>query len=194
MIESMQGAWCDVAPRQTWLPTESEPIQQIFIIVLTADGEEAFEIPVSTIQIRLRDVSGSYLACTVPNPTKYTTEILARADGKIYLYGGQMVSGVRNLELIMYANTQNIYFDQGAQNALTVTGARYETHSNPRTVIISNESKVSKGSNGRYSVRTLLDPFIRPNDIITVNGETFTADLILCTIKASNAYMDIQGE
>lgn len=194
MIESTQEAWCNVAPRQTWIPTENKPTQQVFVIVLTADGEDDFEVPVSTIKIRLRDTSGSYLACTVPNPTGYITEILARADGKIYLFGGQMVSGVRNLELIMYANTQNIYFDQGAQNVLTIAGTRYATHNNPRTVTISKESKISKKSSGRYSVQAVLDPFVRPNDIISVNGETFTADLILCTITASNAYMDIQGE
>jgi len=166
----------------------------VFVVILRADGLEDFELPVSTIQMRIRDVRGSYVRVTVPNPTEYTQEILARASGRMIIFAGeQTADGQQHLEEIIYANIQNLYFNQGSTNILTLAGTRFITHSNPGEVTLDGVRHVSRDESGRVKVRASVDRFVRPIDLVTAEGETFTADLIIHTVLAADAYMDVEG-
>lgn len=186
-------AWTDTAPRMLWTLPAVLPTRRVFIVTLSAEGLSAFEVPVSVITIRLRDTNASYVRCTVPDPTRYTAEILPRARGRMTIYGGEETAdGARQLEEIMYANIQRIHFDKGTTDTLAITGTRYQTHANPRAVTLAGVSEVSL-ARGRYAARAALDFFVRPGDIVTAEGRVFTADLIQITIRAAEAVMAVEG-
>lgn len=183
----------EVPPRTKWWFLATYSAQKIFVVVLKADGLSDLELPVHTITIRMRDVRASYLNCMIPDPVAYTDAILERADGQMHLYGGELtMDGVRHLEELIYGNVDNIYFGVGSGNMLTLTGLRYITHENPAPVEIEAPIKI-KRDRGRTSVRSALDFFTKPTDIVTVDGESFTADLITRVMTPRDAYMDIEG-
>lgn len=186
-------AWIDYAPRVLWSLPAALPTRRVFVVTLSADGLSAFEVPVSVITMRLRDTNASFVSCTVPDPLRYTADILPRARGRLTIYGGEeTASGERQLEEILYANIQRIHFDRGTANTLTITGTRYQTHASPRAVTLSGVSQASL-ARGRYAARASLDLFVRPNDFVTAAGRTFTADLIHITIRAAEAAMTVEG-
>jgi hypothetical protein len=191
----MQWAFKSIAPRVRWRIATKQPRQQIFVVVLKADGVEDFELPVSSINLRLRDVRGSYVRVIVPNPVDYTDDILARTSGRMVIYSGyKTADGVRHLEELIYANIQNLYFNQGGNSGqLTLAGTRYMTNSNPKTVELEGASRIAKSEDGKLSVDAPLDFFIRPGDTASAYGETFTIDLINCMLSASDARMEVQG-
>lgn len=189
----IQGAWQYNAPRPSWVEP-AELTQKIYLVILKADGYADFELPVSSILMRLRDAQGSYIRVTVPNPTGYTDAILDRTGGRMHIYGGfKTEDGIRQVEEIIYANIQNMYFNTGGSNVLVLAGTRYMTHSNPREVSIAGASKITKDEAGRFSVRAPMDLFCRPLDIATVDGGTFEVDLMTCVILSADAYMDVEG-
>jgi hypothetical protein len=185
--------WNDYAPRVLWSLPAAIPTRKVFIVTLSADGLAAFEVPVSTITLRLRDTAASYVRCTVPDPLRYTADILPRARGRMTIYGGLATAdGARQLEELLYANIQRIHFDRGTTDTLSITGTRYQTHANPRAVTLAGVSDVSL-ARGRYAARAALDLFVRPGDTVTAAGRTFTADLIHITIRAAEASMLVEG-
>jgi hypothetical protein len=120
----------------------------VFVAILRATGLDDYEIPVSSITIRLRDVKGSYIGLTIPDPTSYTDAILARTGGRVHIFAGEIVGGVRQVEELMYGNIQNIYFNQGSNNVLTMAATRFITHRNPTAQTLSGVSKIRKSETG----------------------------------------------
>jgi hypothetical protein len=193
MSELIEYGWNDYAPRPKWSIPIAIPRQKIFLAVIKADGAEDFEIPVSTITIRLRDVLGSYISVTVPNPELYTADIIARIPGRVHILAGELVNGIDQTEELIYGNVQNIYFNQGQSNTLTVAATRFITHRNPAAQTLIGVSNIRRDENGRFRVRCATDFFVKPTDTITYGDISFTADLISHTITAQNAYMEVEG-
>jgi len=180
-------------PRTSWAIQKTTPSQKVFVVIIKADGLPDFEVPVSTITLRLRDGGASYVSCTIPDPTSYTSDILDRIDGRMHIYSGIVIAGIRTLEELIYANIQTVYFDQGSNNLLTLSGTRYATNSNPKTAALAGVSRISKDDNDRFTVRCSFDPFIKPGDTVTAQGETIESDLVIGAITAAGAYMDVEG-
>ena len=195
VVQTSYGTWDDKAPVYVWSIPATTPRQEVFIIMLKADGLDDFELPVSTISIRRRDVSASYISVTVPNPVQWTSEIIARTAGRMYIYAGYITGEDRHLQEIIYANIQSIYFTQGSRPILTIAGTRYITHSSPKTVSLPRASEIKKDEHGRYKVRSPLDWYITPNDTaILPDARQFTVDFVGITVAQGNAFMDVQGE
>jgi hypothetical protein len=193
-VSDLASAWIDYAPRVRWVLPAATPTQRVFVVVLSADGLCDYELPVSTIMVRLRDTDGSYVRCTVPDPVRFTAEILPRAAGRMTIFGGEKESdGTRHLEEILYANIQRIYLDEGNTNVLTLAGTRYQTFSSPRAVTLTGISQLALSSRGRYTARAALDFFLRPGDRVTAAGVSFTADLVTLAIRAADAVMTVEG-
>ena len=187
--------WDDIAPRARWTVPVAVPRQRVFVVVLRAEGVDDYELPVSTIVMRIRDVRATYIRVTVPDPTRFTDEIMARTSGSIVILAGEMTAdGTRHLEELTYANIQNLYYHRGTNDMLTLAGTRYVTHRNPNEMEISGVIEIAKDRRGRYRVRSGVDFFLRPGDIVSALGETFTADYIGVVIAGSSIYMDIEGE
>lgn len=162
-------------------------------MVLESDGLDPFELPVSTITMRLRNGGASYIGVIVPNPTRYTREILGRIEGRVRIYGGYQTAAGRHIEEIIYANIQTLYFSEGAGNLLTLAGTRYVTNASPKAVTLPGVSAISKDSGGRVTVRCAFDLWARPGDTATTFGESFEIDLITAVVTKSDAYMDVVG-
>jgi hypothetical protein len=181
------------APRARWTVPATIPKQRIFIAVLRAPGLFDFEVPVSTITIRLRDIAGSYIGCTIPDPTRYTTEILERIPGRIHILAGELAGGGRQTEELIYGNIQNIYFNHGGSNTLVVAATRFITHRNPVISNISGVSRISHDESGKYKLRCATDFFLRPTDTAVYGDAPFTVSMISHTITGADAYMDVEG-
>jgi hypothetical protein len=192
--EYTQSGWLDIAPRVKWRVLPTLPRQRVFVAILRATGLDDYEIPVSSITIRLRDVKGSYIGLTIPDPTSYTTEILARTGGRVHIFAGETVGGVRQVEELIYGNIQNIYFNQGSNNALTIAATRFITHRNPAIQTLTGVSRIKKSDTGRYSLRCAVDFFVKPTDTAAYGSISFVVDLISYVLTAQNAYMDVEGE
>jgi hypothetical protein len=191
MIES---AWLDIAPRISWSVAATAPRRRIFVVLLRADGLADYELPVSSINLRLRNVKASYVRVTVPNPTDHTDAILARTSGRMHIYSGWLTDdGARHLEELIYANVQNVYFNQGSSNVLILAGTRYMTRSNPRAAAIDGVSQIRRTPAGRVAVTAPLDFFVQPGDVASGGGESFTVDYMGCAILPPNAWMEIEG-
>jgi hypothetical protein len=80
----------------------------------------------------------------------------------------------------------------GSSNVLTISGTRYATHNNPRSVTLAGVSRAER-SNGRMKVRAAMDLFVRPQDIATIDLGVFTVDLVSITITQNDARMDVEG-
>lgn len=181
-------------PRIKWTVLPAVPRQKIYVVVLRVDGQSDFEVPVSTITIRLRNISGSYMAFTVPDPLKYTTEILARIPGRVHILAGELVEGVRQTEELIYGNIQNIYFNSGSSDMLTISATRFITHRSPFEKELQGISRVKKNDNGRFSVVCSIDFFLKPTDTAYFGDIMFVVDMISYVIAAEGAHMEVEGE
>ena len=192
-ILTCRSAYNDTAPRVRWKILPEIPRQRVFIGILKASGYDDFEVPISTVTIRLRNVSGSYIGCTVPNPESYTQQILARIPGRVHILAGELVSGIRQAEELIYGNIQNIYFNRGLSNTLTIAASRFITHRNPNTQQLTGVSRVRKSESGNYSIRCAVDFFIKPSDTAVYGTISFLIDMVTFVITAQNAYMEVEG-
>ena len=193
VLVNSEWAFEDTAPRLKWAIPVNLPTQRIFVGILKATGKDDYEVPISAITIRLRDVSASYISCTIPDPVSYTSDILERIPGRIYIYAGELSAGVRHLEELIYANIQNVYFNEGSTNTLVIAGTRFITHQVSAVQNLSGVMTVSRNENNRYKIRCATDFFVKPTDIAVYGDVSFTADLVTHTITAQNAYMDVEG-
>jgi len=156
--------------------------------VITVELDD-LELPVSTITLRLRHISASYIRATVPDPLRYTSAILTRMSERMYIY--------QDGEEIIYANPQNIFFTRGEKsNVLNIAGTRFITHSSPQTVNLSGISNIKKDGLGRFSVDCVFDNNVKPNDTAVLPDDRgqFTIDFINVTITKDQAVMNVQGE
>jgi len=171
-------------------------VQRIYAVILSADGLEDFEVPASLITLRLRDTDASYVSAVIPDPTRWTDEILARKDGTMHIWSGVIdEAGARTLvEEMIYCNVQNFYFNLGAGNVLTIAGTRYRTNSAPTVRRLDHVSHVERDEAGRYTVTAALDPDLRPGDTALIDGAGVLADLVRVTIRHDHAEMTVEGE
>lgn len=184
----------DIALRARWIIPLERSRQRIFIVLLKKEGLDDFELPVHTITMRMRDVKGSYVSCNIPNPMAYTEDILDRTDGRMHIYAGELTAdGERHLEELIYANIDEIYFNQGSTNDLTLTGLRYITHENPIESELEGISRMVLDERGRYRVRCGVDWFVKPTDLVTALDQSFMVDFINYVITPNDAYMDVEG-
>jgi hypothetical protein len=191
----MQWAFKSIAPRARRSVPVATPKQKIFIVILRADGLDDFELPVSTLTMRMRSVKASYVRVTVSNPLEQADNILPRMGGRMIIYAGEKTAdGERHLEELMYANLQNIYYSEGRNSSvLTLTGTRFITYSNPVAQTPAKISRISCDDQGRYAVQTIMDWLVRPGDTIHTDGGSFTADLVSHVALHNNAHTTIEG-
>ncbi|HEB84051.1 MAG TPA: hypothetical protein ENI92_03520, partial [Bacteroidetes bacterium] len=171
-------------------------VQRIYAVILSADGLEDFEVPASLITLRLRDTDASYVSAVIPDPTRWTDEIMARKDGTMHIWSGVIdEAGARTLMAEMiYCNVQNFYFNLGAGNVLTIAGTRYRTNSAPTVRRLDHVSHVERDEAGRYTVTAALDPGLLPGDTAMIEGAGILADLVRVTIRHNHAEMTVEGE
>jgi hypothetical protein len=191
----MRWSWRDIAPRTRWRLPALVPRQKVYIVILRAPDLPDFELPVTTITMRIRNVRASYVRVTVANPFDYTDDILIRMDGRMLIMAGEKTNdGVRHIDELMYANIQNIYLSEGQTNqVLTLTGTRFATYSSPGEHWPEKIISIRKDDAGRYQVRTQMDWFVRPGDMVHTDMGSFESELVSHVVLANNAHTTIEG-
>lgn len=179
-------------PWHTWAADPSLA-QMIYIFTLTGapDGLADIEIPISSIQCRLRDGEPTYLSVVIPSAT-WAADISARPGGELVVERGYRFSdGSRQLQEIARVDLEDIRMDSGARNkSITLSGHATISNTTPKAVAISGASYRSE-SNGKRRYRCTVDHFLRPGDTAVISDEEIIVDSISFTIGTSQEQMEI---
>jgi len=147
----------------------------------------AYTIPIRSFQLRFRQSPRQcYVSVVVPSGLTYGDEIVSRKAGTVALY--EVADDNSETELLT-ANIDSISVDEGAVNrSIAIVGYKQVTwpgtgdHSMPY---------VSYAATDR--VRGLPVRDLRPQDTVTANGETFTAEEVVWTVNSTGRMMEVSG-
>ena len=95
-------------------------------------------------------------------------------------------------EEILRVDLENIYKDEGAEStSITLVGHRTTTWAS-KIVAVSNIFW-KRTQDGVYHLRAAPDPYLKPGDIIRIDGvDTFTAGLVTYIVGPTDQYIEVQ--
>jgi len=165
----------------------------IYYFTLTgdADGLDDIEIPISSFQSRLRSGASTYLSVVIPG-VEYSNEISNRINGDLIIDAAFFVGSTEVRQTIVWTHLDSIRVDEGPLNkSITLTGYRQETYTQKS---ITLQGSIYYNLNGDlFSYRFAKpDLFLNPGDLVTVDGITFTADLVSYYVRATNRGIQTQ--
>lgn len=171
------------------LITETIEIYKCFLI----ENMDFLELPASTFQVRLRNGEPSYLQVTVPNASEYINMIQEKTNGEITIRRFlENNSGINNSVELARVSFDALSYGKGVRNwTATLSGNKTTENTSPKTVALSGVSILSLQSNGMKRIRSKVNFYVRPGDIVTWDEVTMTAGLITITVGHKLAYMDI---
>lgn len=166
---------------------------RVYLFTLTGaeDSTTDVEIPMKSFQARLRSGDPTYLQVVIPG-MDYATHINARSNGTLkvdvaYLVDGEYV----NRNTIIQANLEDIRIDDGPINStITLTGHKQETYT--ANSIILTGAIYKNTINGLIRYR-LAEPnvYLRPGDSVTIDTDTFNADVISYFVSPQKTTMEV---
>jgi hypothetical protein len=161
-----------------------------------ADALTDLELPISSFQTRLAasPVPRAYLAVIVPGVDSYIDAINARANGRLkvdriynYLDGSLSTFQMANVPF----DTLNT--NQGGRSGMTGTLTGFEeTGAITAQAITLADPATRSSDNGGIRYRCRLDPRVRPDDTVTINGETFAVESVIHIVDAKTAIMEVK--
>lgn len=161
-----------------------------FTLTGDADGETDAVIPISSFSIRRRNGEGSYLSVVIPT-LDYSTDVTDRSNGDMKLEVAYLVANVEVLrETLIVVDLESVRTDEGSNSqSITLSGHRDESFGGqictPRGV------SYKSCTDGKWLVRCLPDPYLRPGDTIRVNNvDLFEADMV--SMYASESYHSME--
>jgi len=189
-------AWNAIAPRVRWSISTTEHRQKVYYVILKAPGLTDFELPVSSVNIRLRNTRASYINVMVPDPLFYTDDVLSRIQGgRLHVLAGEKIGNlVPQTEEIIYGNIQSLSITDGNRPVVSIVGTRYITHNNPSVVYLTGVSHISRTGLGRYVIQCAMDWFLKPTDTVIYDNIQFEVDMIGIVIKPDNVLMTVEGQ
>lgn len=147
-------------------------------------------LPMSSFQGRFKSGKPSFLSVVIPG-VNHASAITAHANGKLSVTMVRTYpSGNTITEMLMEVDLDEIRTDKGIENAsITLTGYRTVTY-NPKAIELegANYGSTIKGLK-RY--RCLPHPYLRPGDIVNVDGQSFTADEITMAFAVGQKTMEV---
>ncbi|MFL1405369.1 RCC1 domain-containing protein [Marinobacter sp. M1N3S26] len=182
------------AAYQDW--TQSVPLselQELYFLVIEADGLEPIEIPISSWQATNQSEGRQkFLQAVIPAAADLMEDIEARAGGELAILKGYRLSdgAVRREEIIRTTFGQP-RSDQGGTN-FTVTVSGYSdggsVSSGDRT--LTGIRSISM-SDGNPRVRCDIDLFLRPGMTVTAGEMTFRADYINYFVGRADKFCEV---
>ena len=170
--------------------------KSIYLFTLTGDQDATtdIEIPIRSIQARLRSATPTYLQVVIPGLTR-AAAINARSNGLMkvdfaYLRDGEIFQR----DTIIEANLEDIRLDEGPFNkSITLTGHKQKTYQNKN---ITLDGPIYAGTiNGATRYRFAIpNVYLNPGDTVTVGSDTFNANVISYFIGARPGGMTTQME
>jgi len=177
-----------------------ESAQTFYYFTLTGSGDSTtdIEIPISSFQCRKRNGDPSYLQVVIPG-IAHAGEISDRSNGDLEVYIGYKIDGeIVTKKLIVSANLETIRIDKGTDSqSITLSGHKTETFT-PKSISLSGATYQSI-TDGKLRYR-VVEPDVNLNagDSVTIDGMTFSADLISYYVSATkdglNQNMEISQE
>ena len=196
-IGRVHSAYRDIAPAYQWTIDTLEPLRRVYIATLHASGFDDLEIPISSLQYRLRDDGWSYIVCVIPDAETWEdlVEAYLDADGEIRIASGWAnLDDERQLQEMARADLHKFSTDIGVQSSsLTLTAYREITTTNPRTVTLTNITVLSLQADGNRRVRCEPNVFLRPGDTATFGSDSITVSSIAMLLDKNNQRMDVTG-
>lgn len=151
-------------------------------------------LPMSSFQGRFKSGDPSFLSVIVPGGD-YALAISDRNDPddppelSVYMVK-TFINGNVISERLMAVDLEDVRVYEGATNtSIELEGHRTVTYS-PKAVTLSGAS-YKNYSAGKLRYRCEPDLYLRPGDVVTVDGETFTADNISIAMAVNAQTMEV---
>lgn len=154
-------------------------------------------LPISSFQTTMRQGTPTYLNAVVPalvdvDGNDYYTIASARPDGQLRIVKGFVVNGTLILtEEIVRVLIEDIRTDQGPKSqSMTLTGHSTYTWDGKYITITHGERRYISG--GKLTIKTpVIDPYIRPGDIVTFGTDQFTIDTVTIQASVGSQYLEV---
>lgn len=207
ILKNFDGVWVDAPAnilRYSLLPPFGEftisktiPSMVVYNCFLTgkAAGVEDLTLPIKNFQTRLRDGSPTYCGIVVPNVERYIDDIITRKNGEIVIQKGvHYNSGEKIFVELVRVNLDGIGYDIGAKsNSISLSGHKTTQNTSPKTIRFEKIQTESLQKNGQGRIRTDVDFFIKPGDLVVWGDKKMTAELITITVGHRISRMEITG-
>ncbi|RLI61040.1 MAG: hypothetical protein DRO88_13565, partial [Promethearchaeia archaeon] len=158
-----------------------------YYFTLTGDGitHDDVEIPISSFQCNMRNDAPTYLQVTIPG-LDYVDEIIDRPNGRMIVSLGYKLNGeiVRKKEIVS-ADLEEPSFYRGPESqSIVLSGHKTESYT-PKEITLDGEiyQSITSGKNRYRIAKPNID--LKPGDTVTIDGTTFTADLISYYFRAT---------
>ena len=192
-----EASWSDIAPAYQWTIDTLEPLRRVYIATLRASALDDLEIPMSSLQFRLRNDGWSYVVCVFPDADTWEDQVEAfkTAEGEVRIFSGWTnQANERQLQEMARADITRYSTDVGVQSSsLTLTAYREITIGNPRTVILTNITVRSLQADGNRRIRCEPNMFLRPGDTAVFGADSMTVDSLAVMIDRNQQRMEVTG-
>jgi len=168
-------------------------IRYFLVITGAADGLDDIEIPMKSFQARRRTDASTYLSVVIPSVDR-VSDVSARQNGTIRIEQGYEKNGeILQREVIIETDLDEVNYDQGGRNqSMNLVGYRQHTFNSKEITLSGAISRSMRSGKLRYR---LSKPyiFLNPGDVVTIDSDTFTIDLMSYVISPSFASIELKA-
>lgn len=180
---------------EDYLLINSASVIPRYYFTLTGDGDslDDVEMKIRSFQYRLRNARPTYLSIVLPYSDDYIDYINDRPNGDLVVDKAYILNGVEIArEEIIRVNYENVRPDLGPTNqSITLTGHKTETYAQ-NNITLENPIYDSTYEGTRTFRFAEPDLYLRPGDLLTVNGETIEVGLITSWVTADRSQMEVK--
>lgn len=156
-------------------------------------GTDLVEVKIKSAQIRYAN-GRLYIGVVVPAATQYLSTVLDRINENVKLvkrYNYQ--DGGYSDFVLAEAALETVRVDQGGNSGETMTlnALTTLTTGNPNQLTLLNPTYRSQVNSGARRYRCEMDPRVRPGNVVTVNGESFTVASVVHYIEPYNVLSEV---
>jgi hypothetical protein len=164
--------------------------QITYTCVLSLAGLADLAIPMSSFQARFKSGDPSFLSVVTPG-MDLALDIADRAGGLLRVYMVKTFSdGNQIREMLGEVTNDDIRTDEGTENqSVTLDGHKTVTFTPKALALSGPQYRAAYGGGVRY--RCTPDFYLRPGDTVTINEETFQANVISWAISVESELMEV---
>jgi hypothetical protein len=175
----------------------ARPATIVYLFTLTgaADGTTDVEIPITSLQARMRTGAPTYLQVVIPCLTEYETYVTNRPNGTMEIDVAYLENGAYTLrETIISVTLQDIRVDKGPlSKSISLTGRSQRTYTNKSITLRRPIYKAVLNGATRYR---FAEPhvYLFPGDTVTVDSDVFVANTVSYYVRARTGGMETRME
>jgi hypothetical protein len=170
-------------------------IVYLFTLTGAADGVADVEIPITSLQARMRSGSPTYLQVVIPGLSEYETYVTDRPNGTMEIDVAYMEDGVYALrETIISVALDDIRVDWGPMSkSISLTGRSQKTYANKAITLHRPIYRATLNGATRYR---FAEPvvYLFPGDTVTVDSDVFVANTVSYYVRARRGGMETRME